>query len=111
MDLARAPRRTARKKGSGYENVSLLEGIYVGINISKVLNFKNVLKMLVIIGPHFLNTLQARVIRMKLYCDDVMGGSTRRRTPTLLPWFQRFYFYYFHCEGERKNKPPVESGN
>ena len=39
--------------------------------------------MLVIIGPHFLNTLQARVIDMKLYCDDVMGGSTRPRTPTL----------------------------
>jgi hypothetical protein len=42
--------------------------------------------MLVIIGPHSLNTLQARVIDMKLYCDDVMGGSTRstrRRTPTL----------------------------
>jgi hypothetical protein len=47
----------------------------VGINISKVLNCKNVLKMLVI-GPHSLNTLQARVIDMKLYCDDVMGGST-----------------------------------
>jgi hypothetical protein len=42
--------------------------------------------MLVIIGPYSLNTLQARVIDMKLYCDDVMGGSTRstrRRTPTL----------------------------
>jgi hypothetical protein len=39
--------------------------IYVGINISKVLNSKNVLKMLVIIGPHFLNILQARVIGMK----------------------------------------------
>jgi hypothetical protein len=37
--------------------------------------------MLVIIGPHSLNTLQARVIDMKLYCDDVMGGSTRPRTP------------------------------
>ena len=43
---------------------SLLEGIYVGINIRKVLNFKNFLKMLVIIGPHFLNTLQARAIGM-----------------------------------------------
>jgi hypothetical protein len=21
------------------------------------------------------------------------------------------YFYYFHCEGEMKNKPLVESGN
>jgi hypothetical protein len=39
--------------------------IYVGINISKVLNSKNFLKMLVIIGPHFLNILQARVIGMK----------------------------------------------
>jgi hypothetical protein len=47
----------------------LLEGIYVGIYISKVLNCKNFL------GPHYLNTLQARVIDMKLYCDDVMGGS------------------------------------
>jgi hypothetical protein len=37
--------------------------------------------MLVIIGPHSLNTLQARVIGMKIYPDDVMGGSTRRRTP------------------------------
>ena len=26
MDLARAPRRTARKKGSGYENEAKLEG-------------------------------------------------------------------------------------
>jgi hypothetical protein len=43
---------------------SLLEGIYVGINIRKVLNFKNFLKMLVIIGPHFLKTLQARAIGM-----------------------------------------------
>ena len=45
------------------------------IYISKVLNCKNFLKMLVIIGPHSLNTSQARVIDMKLYCDDVMGGS------------------------------------
>jgi hypothetical protein len=41
--------------------------------------------MLVIIGPHSLNTIQARVIiDVKLYCDDVMGGAlcaTRRRTP------------------------------
>jgi hypothetical protein len=62
----------------------LLEGIYVGINISKVLNCKNFLKMLVIIGPHSLNTLQARVIDMKLYCDDFMGGAkctTLARTP------------------------------
>jgi hypothetical protein len=29
-------------------------------------------------------------------------------TPTLVP---EVYFYYFHCEGERKNKPLVESGN
>jgi hypothetical protein len=49
--------------------------IYVGINISKVLNCKNFLKMLVIIGPHSLNTLQARIIDMKLYCDDFMGGA------------------------------------
>ena len=27
MDLARAPRRTARKKGSGYENVEKCEDI------------------------------------------------------------------------------------
>ena len=27
---------------------------------------------------------------------------------TLVP---EVYFYYFHCEGERKNKPWVESGN
>ena len=48
----------------------------MGINISKVLNCKNFLKMLVIIGPHSLNTLQARVIiDVKLYCDDVMGGA------------------------------------
>jgi hypothetical protein len=31
--------------------------------------------MLVIIGPHSLNTLQARVIGMIWYPDDVMGGS------------------------------------
>jgi hypothetical protein len=53
----------------------------VGINISKVLNCKNVLKMLVFICPHSLNTLQARVIDIKLYCDDVMGGSTRSTRP------------------------------
>ena len=34
----------------------------MGINISKVLNCKNFLKMPIIIGPHSLNTLQARVI-------------------------------------------------
>ena len=28
--------------------------------------------------------------------------------PTLVP---EIYFCYFHCEGERKNKPLVESGN
>ena len=28
--------------------------------------------------------------------------------PTLVP---EVYFYYFHCEGERKNKPLVESSN
>ena len=33
-----------------------------GVSVSKVLNFKNVLKMLLISGPQFLNTLQARVI-------------------------------------------------
>jgi hypothetical protein len=27
---------------------------------------------------------------------------------TLVP---EVYFYYFYCEGERKNKPLVESGN
>jgi hypothetical protein len=27
---------------------------------------------------------------------------------TLVP---EVYFYYFHCEGARKNKPLVESGN
>jgi hypothetical protein len=27
---------------------------------------------------------------------------------TLVP---EVYFYYFHCEGDRKNKPLVESGN
>jgi hypothetical protein len=53
----------------------LLEGIYVGINISKILNCKYFLKMLVIIGPNSLNTLQARVVDMKLYCDDLMGGA------------------------------------
>jgi hypothetical protein len=47
----------------------------VGINIRKVLKCTNFIKMLVIIGPHSLNTLQARVIDMKLYCDDVMGGA------------------------------------
>jgi hypothetical protein len=35
-----------------------------------------------------------------MYRDGVMG--------TLVP---EVYFYYFHCEGERKNKPLVESGN
>jgi hypothetical protein len=31
-----------------------------------------------------------------------------RKFGTLVP---EIYFYYFHCEGERKNKPLVESGN
>jgi hypothetical protein len=30
------------------------------------------------------------------------------RLSTLVP---EVYFYYFHCEGEWKNKPLVESGN
>jgi hypothetical protein len=30
------------------------------------------------------------------------------QTYTLVP---EVYFYYFYCEGERKNKPLVESGN
>ena len=47
----------------------------MGINISKVINCKKILKMLVIIGPHSLNTLHARVIDVKLYCHDVMGGA------------------------------------
>jgi hypothetical protein len=47
----------------------------VRINISKVLNCKKFLIMLVIIGPHCLNTLEARVIGMKIYCDDIMGGA------------------------------------
>jgi hypothetical protein len=34
--------------------------------------------------------------------------STRASKLTLVP---EVYFYYFHCEGERKNKPLVESGN
>ena len=36
LDLARAPRRTARKKGSGYENES-----YTAV-ISKQVNFRDV---------------------------------------------------------------------
>jgi hypothetical protein len=40
--------------------------------------------MLVMISAHSLYTSQARVIVMKLYCDDMMGGAyctTRSRTP------------------------------
>jgi hypothetical protein len=48
----------------------------LAVYISKVLNCKSFLKMLlVIIGPHSLNTLQARVIDVKLYCDEIMGGA------------------------------------
>jgi hypothetical protein len=34
--------------------------------------------------------------------------NLRNALLTLVP---EVYFYYFHCEGERKNKPLVESGN
>jgi hypothetical protein len=43
-----------------------------------------------------------------------MTNTTRHQSwqstspTTLVP---EVYFYYFHCEGERKNKPLVESGN
>ena len=37
----------------------------------------------------------------KMQCED-------KEQVTLVP---EVYFYYFHCEGERKNKPLVESGN
>jgi hypothetical protein len=40
--------------GTSLNSLSLLEGMYVGINISRVLNFKNFLKILAIIGPHLL---------------------------------------------------------
>ena len=36
MDLARAPRRTARKKGSGYENVGEVVRIYPGRSVTPV---------------------------------------------------------------------------
>jgi hypothetical protein len=43
----------------------------------------------------------------------IKSDISRTTTPswpshTLVP---EVYFYYFHCEGERKNKPLVESGN
>jgi hypothetical protein len=74
-----------------------LEGIYVGINIRKVLNFKNFRKMLVIIGPHFLNTLHARAIGMIWYCDDVMGvisapPGPEPPFPILLAWESKYIF-------------------
>jgi hypothetical protein len=39
-----------------------IENVLKFTQIVKALNFKHFIKMLVIIGPHFLNTLQARVI-------------------------------------------------
>jgi hypothetical protein len=35
-------------------------------------------------------------------------SQARGTIHTLVP---EVHFYYFHCEGERKNKPLVESGN
>jgi hypothetical protein len=37
-----------------------------------------------------------------------VGGTQNVYFFTLVP---EVYFYYFHCEGEKKNKPLVESGN
>jgi hypothetical protein len=39
---------------------------------------------------------------------DVKYSGFILSSVTLVP---EVYFYYFHCEGERKNKPLVESGN
>jgi hypothetical protein len=50
----------------------------VGINISRVFNsykFSHNASNHSIIGPHSLNTLQARAIGMKIYCDDITGGA------------------------------------
>jgi hypothetical protein len=43
-------------------------------------------------------------------CGNTVQHVTQynRNTHTLVP---EVYFYYFHCEGERKNKPLVEIGN
>ena len=45
------------------------------------------------------------VFKIKKYLLPIPGGGVHG---TLVP---EVYFYYFHCEGERKNKPLVESGN
>jgi hypothetical protein len=41
LDLARAPRRTARKKGSGYENVSYANanGFWIWLNLAVFLDY------------------------------------------------------------------------
>jgi hypothetical protein len=54
-----------------------------------------------------------RVFLKKLEMQNSQGrlknfGDKNRLSSTLVP---EVYFYYFHCEGERKNKPLVESAN
>jgi hypothetical protein len=46
--------------------------------------------------------------RLNILGNDVCDVTLSVHPHTLVP---EVYFYYFHCEGERKNKPLVESGN
>ena len=79
MDLARAPRRTARKKGSGYENDSnalrnywglrysaLLADFRKGINIAAKAELRNSYKILCIKMLH-LFTLQILKITASIF--------------------------------------------
>jgi hypothetical protein len=63
------------------------------------------------------HTMQLCMNKENLFvCGMVAKGNKKyfymvlanRQKVTLVP---EVYFYYFHCEGERKNKPLVESGN
>jgi hypothetical protein len=49
--------------------------------------------------------LRAKFLRNEMFPAQIKNFSV---WITLVP---EVYFYYFHCEGERKNKPLVESGN
>jgi hypothetical protein len=53
--------------------------------------------------------MQGEYMMNKTLCGALTRwGNTSHTNTTLVP---EVYFYYFHCEGERKNKPLVESGN
>jgi hypothetical protein len=83
-------------------SVSLIHGL---TNYSKQCSQQLVFKH----GNIFLENLSGStgVLFSKSFCFEIIRHAETHK-PTLVP---EVYFYYFHCEGERENKPLVESGN